>query len=153
MNILIADDEENIRKGIEKRILRTGIQPISLFMASDGLEAQNILNHNEIDLAFIDINMPFLNGLQVIQSYCDKGVLFVIVSGYDSFEYARKALQYGVFRYILKPIDKNEFEEVLFAAINKLQLNMSIFKLFNPIIDRLFDTNRNAISIEMALFL
>lgn len=124
MNILIADDEENIRNGIEKRIIRTGLQPINIVVASDGLEANRILETIDIDLAFIDINMPFINGLEVIQSYHDKGVLFVIVSGYDSFEYARKALQYGVFRYILKPIDKNEFEEVLFAAKEKLQLNM-----------------------------
>lgn len=128
MNILIMDDEENILIGIKKRIERSGLQPVNIFMASNAYEAEDILEKENIDLVFADINLPFMSGLEFIEKYKDDSLLFIIISGYDKFEYAQKALKLGVFRYILKPIDKDEFETVLFEAANKLEQNLVSLK-------------------------
>ena len=124
MNILAIDDEKNILEGIRKRIERSGLEPVQVYLASNAIEAEEILHKEMIDLVFVDINLPFMNGLQLIEKYKEESLLFVIISGYDKFEYARKAVEYGVFRYLLKPIDKEEFEQVLFDAAHKLQQNL-----------------------------
>lgn len=113
MNILIVDDEAAIRDGIEKRILKYGYTPEHIYKASYAGQAMEILERNPVDLVFADINMPFMNGLEFIEKYKDSGMAFVIVSGYDNFSYAQKAIELGVVRYLLKPINRQEFQKVM----------------------------------------
>lgn len=115
MKILIVDDEALIREGIEKRCRKYGGEN-EIMQAGDVMQAEAMMSQNQIDLAFVDINMPFINGLDFIKQHQNSDILFVIISGYDKFEYAKRAVEYGVFRYLLKPIDRNEFIEVLLEA-------------------------------------
>lgn len=115
MNILIVDDEALIREGIEKRCRKYG-DDNEIMQAGDVMQAEVMMSQNQIDLAFVDINMPFINGLDFIKKHQGENILFVIISGYDKFEYAKRAVEYGVFRYLLKPIDRREFIEVLTDA-------------------------------------
>jgi two-component system response regulator YesN len=72
-------------------------------------------NKNEVDIFFVDINMPFLNGLQFIEKLKDihPTAIVNIITGYDKFEYVRQALRLGVFEYILKPLNENAFNETI----------------------------------------
>lgn len=121
-NVLIIDDEELIRQGIKKRIISYELNIGTIFEGSNGVQALELLKNNQIHIALVDINIPFINGLEFIKEGINisKDTIFIIISGYDNFSYAQKAIEYGVFRYILKPINKNQLKETLIEAINLL---------------------------------
>lgn len=75
-----------------------------------------------VDVYFVDINMPFLNGLQFIKKLKEvrPKALVVVITGYDRFEYAREALKMGTFEYLLKPIMEDTFDEMIQNVRNKL---------------------------------
>lgn len=121
-NVLIIDDEELIRQGIKKRIISYELNIGTIFEGSNGIQALELLKNNKIHIALEDINIPFINGLEFIKEgiKLSRDTIFIIISGYDNFSYAQKAIEYGVFRYILKPINKNQLKETLIEAINLL---------------------------------
>ena len=79
--------------------------------AADGMEALAKIDSLQPDIAIMDINIPIMNGLKVIQMARMKHpeTAFVIVSGYDDFEYCREALRLQITDYILKPVNYEEF--------------------------------------------
>lgn len=113
MNILIVDDEPMIRAGIQKRLDKYGFFYDALFEAEDGQQGRKILETEKIDIAFVDINMPHMTGLELIRQNRQQGVAFVVVSGYDTFDYVKSAWKLGVHNYLLNPIDRVEFVETL----------------------------------------
>lgn len=113
MNILIVDDEVMICDGIEKRIVKYGYSPEHIYKATSAVKAMEILEKKQVDLVFVDINMPFMNGLEFIEKYRNSQTAFVVISGYDSFSYAQKAIELGVVRYLLKPINRQEFQKIM----------------------------------------
>lgn len=115
MKILIADDEPVIRRGIRKRLDRYGFAYDDLWEAEDGEQAQRILQTRRVDIAFVDVNMPGLSGLELIERNRHRKVSFVVVSGYDAFAYVKRAWKLGVYNYLLKPIDREEFVETVRA--------------------------------------
>lgn len=121
-NILILDDEEIIRQGIKKRVINFDLNIGAIYEGDNGVEALEILKSNKIHLTLVDINMPFLNGLDFIRQgkEISKDTVFIIISGYDNFSYAQKAIEYGVFRYILKPINKIELKETIESGLMSL---------------------------------
>lgn len=126
MRILIVDDEPIIREGIKKRIIKYGYHCEEIYLAADALEAQKIMNEKPLDIVFVDINMPFMNGLEMIEKYQNKNINFVIISGYDRFEYARKAIDLKVEAYLLKPIDKVEFKKIMDKLEKKLEITLPL---------------------------
>ncbi len=121
MNILIADDEEMIRVNFAKRIVKAKLPVNHIELASNGEEALKIMSQQQIDIALIDINMPFKNGLELIHEIrlINQDIILIIISGYNDFKYAQQALTEGVFRYLLKPVDAKEFIDVITLAIHK----------------------------------
>ena len=79
--------------------------------AADGMEALAQIDYLQPDIVIMDINIPIINGLKVIQTsrmrYPD--MAFIIVSGYDDFSYCREALRMRITDYILKPVNYEEF--------------------------------------------
>ncbi|WP_026885945.1 response regulator transcription factor [Clostridium beijerinckii] len=123
--LVIADDEPKIRRGIENVLNwdRFGIEIVG--QAEDGEIALQIIKEKKPDIILLDINMPFLNGLNLLQKLKEidnKGIV-IIISGYDDFSYAQKALQYNVFDYVLKPVSKKNIEEIIVKVVNKLTEN------------------------------
>lgn len=154
-NILIIDDEELIRLGIKKRIINYELNIGTIFEGSNGVEALELLKNNKIHIALVDINIPFVNGLEFIREgmKISKDTIFIIISGYDKFSYAQKAIEYGVFRYILKPINKNQLKETLIEAINLLgETTDTEGEGINPLTQRIIEeVNSNYSNCEYSL--
>ena len=81
----------------------------------DSAEAWDKMRKCAPDAVFTDINMPGFTGLELLENARNLGITaeFVIVSGYDDFAYAQQAIKSGIFYYILKPLQKAEFEKML----------------------------------------
>ncbi|MFB9276539.1 response regulator transcription factor [Cohnella cellulosilytica] len=123
MKILLVEDEVKIRQGL--RSLVESILPgqAELAEAANGREAwERLKTQDGVDLVITDIRMNEMDGIELLkraqQAYPD--IVFVIVSGYDEFVYAREALRHGVADYLLKPIDRVEMARVLTRIRDKL---------------------------------
>ncbi|MGL4875361.1 MAG: response regulator [Clostridium sp.] len=124
-NVMIIDDEKLIRDGLKVLI---DWESLGLFVkeeASNGVEALEKLKGNDIQVIVSDINMPNMTGLEFIEKLreINKDIKIVILSGYDHFSYAKKAICHGVSDYLLKPIDEEELYEVLKNIVLDIEKN------------------------------
>ena len=122
LNILLVDDEIIIREGF-KRLFdweAHGCQVVG--EAADGMEALEKIDSLRPDIVIMDINIPIMNGLKVIQTARIKHpqMAFVIVSGYDDFSYCQQALRLQITDYILKPVNYEEFG----SCIDNLKISL-----------------------------
>ena len=106
--VLIVDDEFRIGMLI-KKLIRWEEFPLECAdIVDNGEAAFHIIKEREPDIVITDIRMPKINGLDLIcmTRELKKDIKFVVISGYKEFEYAHRALQYGVDDYLLKPINE-----------------------------------------------
>lgn len=118
--IIICDDEPTIRNGL-KNLIETENSKLKVAgLAGNGFEACKLINEVKPEIVLMDINMPGLNGLEVIQEVSASSPLtkFIIISGYDEFQYAQKAIQLKAYDYLLKPIDKKNLFVVIENALS-----------------------------------
>lgn len=111
LQVLLVDDEIMIREGFKRLFDWSAHDCEVVGEAADGMEALAQIDHLQPDIVIMDINIPIINGLKVIQTskmrYPD--MAFIIVSGYDDFSYCREALRMRITDYILKPVNYEEF--------------------------------------------
>ena len=120
--VLIVDDEPGIREGFRHIFDWDGLGLALIGTASSGEEALSIIREVSPDIVISDIVMQGISGLQLIQETRDAGntdTQFILISGYNEFKYAQKAISLGVAAYILKPIDKAELEDALIRIRQK----------------------------------
>jgi len=122
--ILFVDDEEIIREGVSSLINWAANGLYLIGTAQNGLEAYEKIIRECPDIVITDIKMPGMDGLELISAVKEKmpEVIFVILSGYGEFDFAKRAMQNGVMHYILKPCDELEIMEVLNKVISELKL-------------------------------
>ncbi|QHW30805.1 response regulator [Paenibacillus rhizovicinus] len=127
MKLMIVDDEQLMRQGIRKKIQMTGLPVTVVAEAGDGEEALHKLAEERPDIVITDIRMPRMDGLAFLEEAqrAMPELQFVVVSGYGEFEYARRAIQFGVTDYLLKPVDKEELKESLARIIRKIEWGRS----------------------------
>jgi two-component system response regulator YesN len=103
--LLIVEDEDNIRNGIETYIRLNSKCIDKIYTASNGSEALEKIYEYKPELMLIDVQIPHKDGLTVMKEAKAAGVCpkTIILSGYDQFEYAQKAIRYGALDYLLKP--------------------------------------------------
>ncbi|QUI25434.1 response regulator [Vallitalea pronyensis] len=115
LKTVIIDDEDLIREGLESMIPWKDMGFELVGSAKDGEEAIGLLQRTHPDVIITDIRMPFMTGLELIEYV--KPMLphafIIIISGHDEFHYAQKALQLGVYDFILKPFDLEYFQKIL----------------------------------------
>lgn len=120
--LLIVDDEPLILRGIRTFVDFEKLHIEAVYEASNGMEALEIFKNEDIDIVLSDINMPKMNGLDLVEKLKKiKPVKIALITGYDFFDYAVKALKMGVDDYILKPVTKQDIEEVLNKLIASLE--------------------------------
>jgi two-component system response regulator YesN len=90
--------------------------------AEDGEAALEMAGELNPRLMILDINMPFINGLELAEIIRQDYPLIhiIILTGYEDFQYARKAIRTGVLNYVLKPINPEEMSEILQSARKKI---------------------------------
>lgn len=114
-SVMLVDDEKLIRDGLKVLINWEELGLEVKLTAENGEDALRKFKENPVDIVVTDINMPNMTGLEFIKELreINKLVRIVILSGYDEFSYAKKAIYYGVSDYLLKPINEEELEGVL----------------------------------------
>ncbi len=119
---ILVDDEILVRETISQNLDWEGLGYELVQECQNGQEAIDFIKENEVDLVLTDINMPYVTGLEVSQFVYEQkaDTLVVIFSGYDEFQYAKKAMQYGVVDYLLKPVTPRELVQVLKDQKEKL---------------------------------
>lgn len=121
MNILIVDDEEVLQDVLTSLIRRAGHSTIS---ARTGEEALELLLREEVDLVLLDLMLPGMSGLQVLQEVRrrDPEQVVVVITAYSSIESAVDAMREGAFHYIPKPFKNEEVLLTLRRALEQRQL-------------------------------
>ena len=119
MKLLIVDDEELLRLNIKNIVQASKLKFTSISMASNTLEAIDIINQDAHEIILTDIRMPQKSGLDLAKYVYENHPEYIVIfiTGYSDFEYAREGIQYNVFDYILKPVNPTE----LIASIEKAQ--------------------------------
>ena len=116
LKVLIVDDEPWVLEGLRTMIDwgRYGFEVCG--EAQNGVDAMRLIQEYKPHLVLTDINMPVINGLELIAKLNEimaNPPKFVVLTGYDDFKYARTALRHRVNEYLLKPIDDEEIEALL----------------------------------------
>ena len=122
LRVLLVDDEIMIRQGFRKLFNWDEHDCQVIDEAADGAQALNKIDSLVPDLVIMDINIPIINGLKVIEQAKAKhpNMAFIIVSGYDDFAWCRQALRLQITDYILKPVDYQEFGK----CIDRLKISL-----------------------------
>jgi two-component system, response regulator YesN len=112
-NLVIADDEKNIREGLSRFIDWAELGFNVVMKCEDGDEVIDYINAMSVDVVLCDIRMSRKSGLDVAKYIFENSlnIKVVLMSGYQEFEYAKKALEYNVVSYIVKPIELEEIKE------------------------------------------
>jgi len=115
---IIVDDERMIREGMRRAINWNPLGVEEVLTASSGSEALEIIRKENPDIMITDISMPGMTGHELIEraQKIRPDLAVIVLTGYDKFEYARRALQLHVKDFLLKPIE----EEVLSGSIQKV---------------------------------
>ncbi len=113
--IVIVEDEFRIRQGLGSLINKVDMGCKVIGEAENGYEGLKMIQDLEPDIVITDIQMPKIDGLQMIENAKEMGAActFVILSGYADFEYARRGMRLGVKEYLLKPATISSVKELL----------------------------------------
>ena len=120
--VLIIEDEDMIRKGLIFMMDWTRVNCTVVGEACNGDEGIERIKELKPDIVITDIKIPFKSGIEVIEEtinkYCYESI---IVSGYNDFDFAKKAISLNVSEYILKPINFEQLYEVLQKLTIKIE--------------------------------
>ena len=121
--VMIIDDEESARKLMRAAIKWDELGREVVGEAASGVEAINIIDDLKPDIAFVDISMPFMDGIEFTEIATNRypHLVIIIMTAIDKFEYARKCVSMPVFDYMLKPMVREEITKVLQRVVVKLK--------------------------------
>ncbi|NLC97125.1 MAG: response regulator [Erysipelotrichaceae bacterium] len=131
--ILIVEDETLLRKGLIYSMDFSELNSIVIGEASNGLEGIEQIKALKPDIVITDINMPFKSGLEMLEETKEFDYSAIILSGYNEFEYAKKAIEFDVSQYILKPVNHKELKEAIKKAIKNIEMKKSFNKISDNI--------------------
>lgn len=123
LKVLIADDEPKIRRGLAQSVEWEAVGMSVCGFANNGLAAIHAVDEKKPDICLVDICMPILNGLELIEKIheLNPNIICIVITGYDEFEYAQKAVRIGVFDYILKPVNEQQLMDTLMRGKEYLE--------------------------------
>ena len=124
--VMLIDDELPVRKLMLSSIDWASLDMEVVGEAASGIEAINVIDDMRPDIAFVDISMPFMNGIEFTEvatkNYPE--LIIIIMTAFDKFEYARKCVSLPVFDYMLKPLVRTEVTETLLRAKARLDARL-----------------------------
>lgn len=127
IGIVIVEDEAYIRKGMVVTTPWAQLGCKVIGEAGDGLEGCELIRRLKPDIVITDVNMPVLDGIEMLKKL--EGVSnseYIIISGYNDFDYAQQAIKLGVQDYLLKPIDDDDFYRTIKKVIHHIEKKRTI---------------------------
>ena len=147
--ILIVDDDPDILRGLKDRIASMGHEPIT---AANGKDALRLIEEGDFDLALLDLELPFLSGLEILErvrnaSHSERRTeentsatyttpLIVILTAFGTVERAVQAMQLGAFDFIPKPFSADHLTIVVNKALDTVALHRQVDVLRQEVDDR-----------------
>ncbi len=118
VKILVVDDEESILRMLSRMLSKEGYEVVT---TSSGLNSLDIIKKTDIDIVFVDIMMPEINGLELLKQIkqINKNISVIMMTAYATIETTVEAIKYGAENYLLKPFDKT----LLLSAIRNVLLS------------------------------
>jgi YesN/AraC family two-component response regulator len=156
--VVIIDDNVNTVKSLQVSIDWSLIGLEVAGTALNGVQGGELIKRVKPDIIITDINMPDMDGLNMIESINtgEKNIRVIIITGYDKFQYASRAIKLSVFDFILKPIDDKELYDSLKRArqslenqfhqnkqLDQIKLNNLKVKLLSFLTTPMLDVNMN----------
>ncbi|WP_457746403.1 EAL domain-containing protein [Sulfurimonas sp.] len=125
LTILVVEDDATTREPIVD-FLDTFFE--NIFLANNGDEGLKLYNQEAIDIVFTDINMPSLNGLELIQKIREESISIpiVILSAHTEADYFTQSIKYGVDGYLLKPFDMQQFLAVISKVVKRINADREL---------------------------
>lgn len=121
--VMLIDDEKSLRSLLKATVdwKKHGLEVVG--EAASGIEAINTIDILKPDIAFVDIRMPFMNGIEFSKIALKRypRMKIAILTAFDEFEYARECVGIGVCEYLLKPIVRNDVEQACDRMIKQLE--------------------------------
>lgn len=123
LRVLIADDEPIIREGVRDSVDWESLGMRVCAEAEDGEEALELALNLNIQIALVDLNMPIMNGIELMKELRQKlpQCRIIIITGHDEFAYAQEAIRLSVDDYILKPANSEQLRQVLGRIRHELE--------------------------------
>lgn len=124
--LLIVEDEPLIRAGLKQYFDWNSFDITTILEASDGQQGVDIYHKEEPDLIITDIRMPIMSGLDMIREIrsVDISTKIIILTGYNEFEYAQKAIQYGgVHDFLIKPLQYKESYQAIASCMAQIRFS------------------------------
>ncbi len=129
--VVIADDEAVIRENLEKLLTEEFDDIQCVALCENGQQVLDVLAKTEVEIVISDIRMPLVTGLEIAKYIKENNLKtkVILITGYSEFEYAQKAIKYGVNSFIVKPID---FDDLL-KSVSEIKAELE--EQFNKIMD------------------
>ncbi|RKP48727.1 response regulator [Cohnella endophytica] len=148
VRVLVVDDEIYALKGITQGIDWSDLPIQEILEAEDVNQATRLLEEHPVDLVISDIEMPGLNGLELLRWIKDHRpqTLTVFLTGHARFDYAQEALHNGCFDYVLKPVDHDALKTIVKRAIAEIGMRKE-----QMMFEELLDVNRRQWSDQLPI--
>lgn len=121
--ILIVEDEKLIRKRLVYGYDYESMGCVVIGEARDGEEGTELIKKLQPDIIITDINMPIMDAFDMLEETINDLYSTIILSGYDEFKNAQRAIKYGVTEFIVKPIEEEELKAAIKRAIRQVKVN------------------------------
>lgn len=136
LNILIVDDEAELRQSVSAVIRENFLQPVTIKEAEDGESAVRLVNQEDFDFVFMDVRMPGMSGLEAltqIKSF-DPRIMVVILTAHSNLQDAVSAIKDGAYDYLTKPVESAAILKILNEGITAKRM-ISDLAVSSPIFD------------------
>jgi len=121
LKMFIADDEQFVIDGLKDCLDWKEYDIEIVGEGNNGQEVLDFIKDNHVDIIITDMKMPIMDGMELIKTIREMNLALevLILSGYEDFEYARSAIQYSVFEYLLKPVTLDKIEKAVEQLVDK----------------------------------
>lgn len=140
-NLLLVDDETPILEGLFNNIPWEECGFANVYKADEAKAALALMTQYRIDVVVTDISMPGMDGLELCDRIRQSWPLcrIILLTGYRDFDYARRAVDLGVYQYLVKPVRYEDLQAVVAGALEELQENLKQRKLLERARNRLHE--------------
>ena len=159
MKIAVIEDEKPIREGLVHILNKISPEYQVVGSAKNGAEGLILLEEEMPDLIMLDIQMPDMDGLQMLKEARARGIYtkVIILTAYSDFSYAKKAIELGIENYLLKPVNLTELKKTLEKIKEELFVeqrgknSLSLEKILKDILDGEYEKNERLDAVLAAM--